>query len=136
MAQIINLSQRELKRAAAAAYEGKAVRVMLCNVGTTGYDEETTVANWQSVELSGNGYARFSGTVGTGAYNSEEEAYVLPDVDAVFTATGAGLNYDRVVVYFNGETYVHSVITESPNVVIAAGQTITHRISLGTVGPN
>lgn len=136
MAQTTKLSQRELKRAAAAAYEGKAIRVMLCNVGATGYNEESTVANWQSVELSGNGYARFSGTVGTGAYDSEEEAYVLPDVDAAFTATGAGLNYDRVVTYFNGETYVHSVIAESPNVAIPAGQTITHRISLGTMGPN
>lgn len=132
MAQTITISQRELKRVAAAAYEGKAIRVMLCNVGATGYNAESTVANWQSVELSGNGYARFSGTVGTGAYDNTEAAYILPDVDAAFSATGSGLSYDRVVVYFNGETYVHSVITESPNATIAAGQTTTHRISLGT----
>ena len=132
MARTLTLSQKELKRAAAAAYEGKAIRVMLCNVGSTGYTAESTVANWQSVEVSGGGYARFSGTVGTGSYDGTAAAYVLPTVDAAFTASGSSFTYDTVVVYFNGETYVHSVTVESPNVVVAAGQTQTYRISLNT----
>ena len=132
MARTLTLSQKELKRAAAAAYEGKTIKVMLCNVGSTGYTAESTVANWQSVEVSGSSYARFSGTVGTGSYDSTAAAYVLPTVDAAFTASGSSFTYDTVVVYFNGEIYVHSVTVESPNVVVAAGQTQTYRISLRT----
>lgn len=132
MARTVTVSQKELKRAAAAAYEGKAIRVMLCNVGTSGATAESTVAAWQAVEVSGNGYARFSGTVGTGSYDGTAAAYVMPDIDAAFTASGSGFTYDTVVVYFNGETYCHSIIVESPNVVLAAGQTQTYRISLRT----
>lgn len=132
MARTQKLSQKELKRVAAAAYEGKGIRVMLCNVGSTGYNEESTVANWQSVELSGNGYARFSATVGTGAYDNTAAAYLLPDIDAVFTASGTGLTWDTVVTYFNGETYVHSVTTETPALAMVAGQPKTYRISLNT----
>jgi hypothetical protein len=132
MARTLALSQKELKRVAAAAYEGKGIRVMLCSVASTGYTAESTVSNWQSAELSGNGYARVSATVGTGAYDGTAAAYLLPDVDAIFTASGAGLTWDRVVVYFNGETYVHSVTTESPAVSLVSGQSITYRVSLNT----
>lgn len=132
MARTLTISQKELKRAAAAAYEGKAIRVMLCSVASTGYDAESTVTNWQSAELSGNGYARVSATIGTGSYDGTAAAYLLPDIDAVFSATGSGFTFDRVVTYINGETYVHSIVAESPAVVLNPGQTVTYRISLRT----
>lgn len=132
MARTTVISKKELQRAAAAAYEGKTLKVMLCNVGTTGYTEESTVANWQSVEVSGNGYTRYSTTVGTGAYDNTAGAYVIPTINAAFTATGAGFSYDTVVIYIDGQTYVHSVATESPNVTVAASQTQTYPISLQT----
>lgn len=132
MARTVNISQKELQRAAAAAYEGKTVKVMLCNVGSTGYNSESTVTNWQSVELSGNGYSRYSATVGIGSYDTNVGAYVIPDVNAAFTASGNGWTHDTVVVYFNGETYPHSVTTESPNIAVAAGQTHTYKVSLQT----
>lgn len=132
MARTVTLSQKELKRVAAAAYEGKTIRVMLCNVGSSGNTAESTVSAWQAVEVSGNGYARFSGTVGTGSYNGTAAAYVLPDVNAAFTASGSGFSFDTVVAYFDGETYVHSITVESPNVVLSPGQTQTYKISLRT----
>ena len=132
MARTLTLSQRELKRAAAAAYEGKTIKVMLCNVGTSGNTAESTVAAWQAVEVSGNGYTRFSATVGTGSYDGTAAAYVIPNVDAAFTASGSGFTYDTIVAYFDGETYCHSITVESPNVVLSPGQTQTYRISLRT----
>lgn len=132
MARTVTLSQKELKRVAAAAYEGKTIRVMLCNVGSSGNTAESTVSAWQAVEVSGNGYARFTATVGTGSYNGTAAAYVIPDVDAVFTASGSGFSFDTVVAYFDGETYVHSITVESPNIVLSPGQTQTYRISLRT----
>jgi hypothetical protein len=124
------ISQKELKRQAGLAFEGETLKVMLCSVGSTGYTEESTVANWQSVEASGNGYARYSTTVGAGSYDTESGTYKLPDVNAAYTASGVGFTYDRVVLYFDGETYVHSVISEAPAIILSPGQTQTYTISL------
>lgn len=132
MAQTVSISQKELKRLAALAYEGKTIKVMLCNVAATGYTAESTVANWQTAEVSGNGYARFSAVVATGSYSGTAGAYVIPTINAAFTASGVGYSYDRVVAYIDGETYVHSVVAESPNVVMSPGQAQTYAIELMT----
>lgn len=130
MAVTASISQKELKRQAGLAYEGKTLKVMLCAVSNSGYTAESTVANWQSAELSGNGYARYSATIGTGSYDTGTGTYKLPDINAVFTASGVGFTYDRVVLYIDGETYIHSLITESPAIVLSPGQTQTYQISL------
>lgn len=132
MAITVSISQKELARVANLAYEGETLKVMLCSVGATGYTAESTVANWQSVEKSGNGYARFSQVIATGAYDATDARYEIPAIDSAFTATGAGYTYDRIVIYVDGATYVHSVITEDPNIALAAGQTQTYRINLST----
>jgi len=126
------VSRKELERVAALAYEGETLKVMLCNVSSTGYTAESTVANWQSVELSGNGYTRFSQLITAGSYDVIDARYEIPAIDAVFTATGAGYSYDRIVIYVDGTTYVHSVISEEPNITLAPGQTQTYRIQLCT----
>lgn len=130
MALTTTISTKELQRIASLAYEGETLKVMLCQVALTGYTAESTVANWQTTELSGNGYVRFSEVIGTGSYSSGDGRYNLPVIDAEFTATGAGYSYDRVVLYIDGETYPHSVIAEDPNIVLAAGQTQTYRLTL------
>lgn len=132
MALTVTLSTKELQRVAYEAYEGNTLKVMLCAVGATGYTAESTVANWQSVELSGNGYARASTTIGTGSYNGITAKYELPSYDAVFTASGGTLSYDRIVAYINGATYPISVLTEDPNIILADGQSQTYRITLNT----
>lgn len=130
MALTTTVSQKELARVANAAYEGETLKVMLCSVGVTGYTAESTVANWQSVEQSGNGYVRFSSVIATGSYDAVDARYEIPNIDAAFTATGAGYNYDRIVIYIDGATYIHSLIVEDPNIALAAGQTQTYRIAL------
>jgi hypothetical protein len=132
MALTTAISQKELERVAALAYEGETLKVMLCSVGVSGFTSESTVANWQSVEQSGNGYVRFSSVIATGAYDAVDARYEMPVIDADFTATGAGYTYDRIVVYIDGATYIHSLITEDPNIALAAGQTQTYRITLTT----
>jgi hypothetical protein len=46
--------------------------------------------------------------------------------------TGLGYSYDSIVIYVEGNVYPHSVITESPNVVLMGGQTQTYRITLAS----
>lgn len=132
MALTVSISQKELERIAALAYEGETLKVLLASIGTTGYTTESTVANWITAEKSGNGYVRFSQVVAAGAYNATEARYEIPAIDASFTATGAGYDYDRIVYYVDGATYPIGVITESPNITLGAGQTQTYRIILVT----
>lgn len=133
MALTTTISPKELERVAAAAYEGETLRVMLCQVALTGFNEDSTVADWQTAELpTANGYTRFSEVIGTGSYSSSTSRYVLPDIDAEFTASGVGYSYDRVVLYIDGETHVHSIIAEDPNIVLAPGQVQTYRLTLTT----
>ena len=124
------LSTKELQRIAAAAYEGETLKVMLCQAGSSGYTAESTVANWQSVEIGVNGYTRYSEVIGAGSYNTTDGRYNMPTIDAAFVATGAGYSYDRIVLYIDGETYAHSVISEDPNIVLSSGQTQTYRLNL------
>jgi hypothetical protein len=132
MATTATISQRELKRLAGLGYEGKTLRVMLCAVGDSGFTAESTVANWQSVEIVGNGYVRYSAVVGTGSYSEVTASYNMPVIDAAFTASGDGYSYDRIIAYINGETYIHSEIVEDPNITMAANQSQTYRIELAT----
>lgn len=132
MALTTALSTKELERVATAAYSTKTLKVMLCNIGTNAFTENSTVANWQTVELSGNGYARASAVIGAATYSTANSRTEIPAIDAVFTATGTGFSYDRVVLYIDGETYPHSVLTEDPNIVLLAGQSQTYRLRLIT----
>jgi hypothetical protein len=132
MALTLTVSQKELERVAALAYEGETIKIMLASVGASGFTSESTVTNWQSVEKSGNGYVRFSQVIAAGAYDAVDARYEIPAIDAAFTATDAGYSYDRVVIYIDGSTYIHSLITEDPNITLAASQTQTYRVTLST----
>lgn len=146
MALTAAISTSELERVAAAAYEGRRVRVSLASVGLTGYTVESTTANWDLAKITGNGYADYTEVVATGTYdNVTDNRYEMggedndPYILAEFTATGGSLSWDRIYVVIgtddgNGgwdeEPALHSLMVESPGVTIAAGQTVTYRIQL------
>jgi len=132
MALTTEISQKELARIAGLAYEGKTIKVMLCEVGATGYTAESTVANWQEVEKSGNGYVRHSSVISTGSYDAVDGRYEMPVILAEFTGTGAGYSFDRIIIYVDGETYIHSMIQESTNITVLPSQTQTYSIQLST----
>jgi hypothetical protein len=146
MAATAEISPKELKRIAVAAYEGKRIRVSLAAVGTTGYNSESETTDWDSVKISGNGYADFTDVIEVGAYDATDLRYEMGGavgantyIDAIFTATGTGYVYDRIYVVIGTsdgsggwveETYIHSLITESPSVTLISGQSQTYRIQL------
>lgn len=128
----VAISTKELERVAVSAYEGKTIYVMLCartTEASASYTEETTVADWQTVQISGDGYSLFSATVGTGSYSVTNGRYEVPPVQAAFTSTGT-ITYDTAVVYFDGALYPHSVILEDPDVVLLEGQVYRYAINL------
>lgn len=145
MALTAAISNGELGRVAAAAYEGKRVRVSLASVGLSGYTVNSTKANWDSIKLSGNGYADYTEVVATGVYDNTDGRYEMggtvndPYILAEFTATGGSLSWDRIYVVigtsngsggWNEATLLHSLLVESPAVTLAAGQSVTYRIQL------
>lgn len=130
MAATVVISPKELQRQAELTLEGKTLEVMLCSVGVSGYGLNTPVEDWESVEISGNGYTRFTDVIEVGEYDNVAGRYVIPNIEAVFTATGAGYSYDRAILFITGEEYIHSIITENPNMALVAGQTQTYFISL------
>jgi hypothetical protein len=132
MALTTTISTKELQRIAALAYEGETLKVMLCSVGLTGFNAESTVAQWQTTETSGNGYVRYSELIGTGEYSAVDGRYNLPTVDAEFTASGVGYTFDRIVLYIDGATHPHSIIEEDPNVILLPGQSTTYRLTLAS----
>lgn len=133
MALTTVVSRNELERVALAAYTGKTLKVMLCNLTDSSLSETSTVVQWQGKELSStNGYVRFSQVLASGQYNFNNARYEFPVINAAFVATGIGYSWNRVVLYIDGASGVHSVLTESPNIVLQAGQTQTYRLTINT----
>lgn len=134
MAISTTITQAELTRVAASAYEGLTYRVSLAYNNTTGLDSTSTVSQWDAVKLSGNGYADVTGTIGTGSYSTAAARYQLPQISAQFTASGANWTYDTVyVVITDGSTdTLHSIIVESPEVILVDGGSITYRVTFAT----
>ncbi len=125
-----SISTKELERVGNLAYKDKTIKVMLCNSVDADYTAETAVGDWQTFEISGNGYVRYSVEPLPGAYSATTGAYAVPDIFAEFTASGVGYAYNRIVIYVDGEIYPHSVLTESPNIYLSAGQKQTYKISI------
>lgn len=127
------LSQAELARVAALAYEGETITVMLCLLGAEAYTAEDLVTDWETIEISGNGYTRWtSPTISAGSYSNTTYQYRLPQISAQFTASGAGYSYNTVVIYVSGCDYPYAIVTEDPNIALASGQTQTYQITLIT----
>jgi hypothetical protein len=128
MALTSTISTKELQRQAAAAFEGKTYTVFLAT-NTGSLTAESTAALWLAEEVSGGGYAAVTGTIGTGSYSTGNARYELPAINATFTATSPGFTYDTVCVRIGTETYLHSILVESPNIAMAAGQSKTYSIT-------
>lgn len=129
MATTQTISTKELLRQSSLVFDAKAFRVYLAtNNGSLSAD--STHAAWTAVEVAGGtGYAAVTGTLGTGVYQAGTGRVEVPAVTATFTATGAGFSYDTVVIRLGTETYLHSILVESPSITLAAGQSKTYTLT-------
>ena len=128
------ISQAELARLAAAAYEGLPYRICLALNGSSNFTVNSSVSDWDSVEMSGNGYARVEGFIENGEYNQTTARFELPRISADYAASGGVITYDTVyLVIDDGYTEtLHSIIVESSTVNLVDGASITYRITLAT----
>lgn len=138
MAITATISQAELQRVAQLAYEGRPVRVSLANDITSTLTAQSTVAACDALKVSGNNYADFYAKLSVGAYDSADARYELPYVDAVYTATGAGYQFNTIYVTLGSLTSVPiSTIAVNSNVVTvvtssAHGLTTNDRVNIDT----
>lgn len=134
MALTTTITQAELARVGAAAYQGVTYRVSLAYNGTSGKTATSTVAQWDTVKLSGYGYADKTGTIGTGSYDATDARFELPQLALTFTAAGGNWLYDTlyVVLTSGGVSTLHSIIVENPGVTLVDSGSITYRVTLIT----
>ena len=134
MAITTAISQAELARLAAAAYEGLPYRICLALNGVSGLTVNSSVAAWDGEELSGNGYARVEGFIGDGSWDSTDLRFEMPQISAEFQANGGILTYDTVYTVIDDgyEETLHSIIVETPSIGLVDGASIIYRITLAT----
>ena len=124
MAVSSEISTKELQRSALRSYEGKTLKIFLALSDTTP-TVDSLISAWRAFELTGNGYAEVSEVIGTGAYDNTTASYLLPQIDAVYTASGGGLSWKEIVVYVDdpvlqAETRTDSVIVSTTSNTITA----------------
>lgn len=107
MAVTLSLSPKEFERVAIEAYQGKRARVFLANMTTQGYDTSTTVADWETIRISGNGYDDYKEIIAVGTYDQTDLRFEMGGIvtangfiDAEFSASSAGVGYtyNRAVI--------------------------------------
>jgi len=132
MAYSVTVPQRELRRVADMVYKDYDYRVCLASVGSSGFTAESTTANWDSVEKSGSGYARVTGTFSAGSYDATDARFEMPAIAAVFTASGGTITFDRVYIVIGDHTHISYLGVESPAITLADGQSISYTITIAT----
>lgn len=133
-------------RIAGLAYHGKRARISLANVVSETFTQDNSVADWDSIKLSGNGYTDFTAVIATGAYDATDGRWEMGAssgantyIEALFSASGSGFTFNRIYVVlgtsngsggWNEELYLHSLLTENPAITVSSGSTIKYKIQL------
>jgi len=136
----------EAGRLFAGEYAGKKARLCLANTTSGSPGINSTTSQWDAVELTGTGYARFQWTIPTGSYNSTTGRWEVPAQLASYTATagGSGLTWNAAYLVIGAtdvstgltvwNTGVSFVLTESPAVTLPAGQARGYSVQLFSAG--
>lgn len=114
----------------ANTFAGKRASMRLCvNPGSLGVT--STRAQWEAVELTGNGYARYEWTIPSGSFNSTTNRWQAPPQLCEFTASsgGSGLTWNTAIIVlgtfannvFTPQSGVSFLLTEPSNRTILAG---------------
>jgi hypothetical protein len=130
MSLIAIVPQRELAFQANLAFEGETYKLFLAqNSGSL--TAESDLSAWEAVECSGGGYAAATGTIGTGSWNVSSNRYEPPLLVLTVTATGAGFNYDSIVLRVGStRANIAGLVTLPSTVALVAGQSRTYNYQL------
>lgn len=92
----------------------------------------STLTAWEAVELaSSNGYVAVTGTIGSSTFNSSNGRYEAPALTGQFTASGAGFQFDAMVLKLASRSTPYAINIYDTPVVLSAGQSRSFSITLG-----
>lgn len=114
----------------ANTFANKRASMRLCvNPGSLGVTSTRT--QWEAVELSGNGYARYEWTIPSGSFNATTERWEAPPQLCEFSASagGSGLTWNTAIIVLgtvsNGsfipQSGVSFILPEPSNRTLLAG---------------
>lgn len=131
MSLSITVTPKELERQAELCFVGKAYKVFLATDPEGAKGINSTISEWEEVELSQiNGYQPVVGTIGNGLYNSAAERFDLPTINAQFTGTGSGYEFDTMLIAIEDSTYLHSLIRFTEPVILQSGVSKSYLLKL------
>lgn len=125
-------------------FAGKRASMRLCN-NPGSLDVTSTRTQWEAVELSGNGYARYEWTIPAGSFNSTTQRWEAPPQLCEFSASagGAGLTWNSAVIVlgtlsnnvFSPQSGISFLLSEPSNQTILAGASPrSYQVTLFTNG--
>lgn len=130
MAQAVEITPFTDEKIYNAILNGKRARMCLA-VNPGSLSLSSTTAQWDAVELSGNGYARSEWTVPNGTYNNSTGRFEAPTRLCEFSASsnGQGLQWNAVYIVLGTinnnittwDTGAFGIITEASSVIILPG---------------
>lgn len=107
------ISTKELARTAIRAYEGKTLKVFLAN-GDGNQTVDSLISEWRAFELPATaGYVEASEVIAAGAYDNTSLSYLLPTVNAAYTASGGSFAWNDVIVYVDDPVLQSETRTDS-----------------------
>ena len=130
---LLGATAREgLRRIAEDAYSGKTYVTILCNTnGDTSYTAESSISDWETIEISGNGYSRSNYLLqDVGSPSLTDGTCLAAEISADFSATGGSYTYDSLVVFEQSALYPVSVSTISPANSLGDGESVSYRIDI------
>lgn len=130
MALTPSISTNELARQAQLAFEGQPYSIFLAYKGTASVTVDSPYTEWSALEVTDTGYARVTGTIGTGSYSLTTFRYELPQITAVFNGGASGFSYDTICIRIGTGSYLYGTIAEGETVVIGPSQTRSYLITL------
>ncbi|MGL4619136.1 MAG: hypothetical protein ACRCZS_08770 [Chroococcidiopsis sp.] len=87
--------------------------------------DQSTIAQVAAAEISAsNGYARMPYNPGAGTYDNTQNRYEMPPVTVSITATGAGLQYDTVILISNATAQAKEAVGDVEVFQIVGSTTI------------
>lgn len=125
------ITNGELEHEYGLILNGQAFKVFAAVTGSL--TATSTLAAWEAAELAAsNGYAAVTGTVGSGSLNATTGRWESPVLSGAFTATGAGFQYDAVIIKIGtSRTKPYAVNLLASPIVLAAGQSRSFQYTLG-----
>lgn len=147
MAITAQISPGEFARISSLCYEGNRLVIMLCLLAEEAFDATSTFAQWATLELPElNGYSRYYAVIPQGGYDPADLRFEIGSTagantvfEASWTAAGADLEYNRVVIAvqtpnggggWNDPVNIHSLYTEIPTVVAFPSQSFAYSVQL------